>query len=119
MSFVRALLILLVWAGVLAGVVVIQFIRWAWKHTCFFRHRNKRFLSMDYHGHKNAQGVLVPRCRCWADRPGEITDHHRFHMRWFCDACNEMGEHCWDETGEWKLEHGRIVPDAKRWAQRQ
>jgi hypothetical protein len=39
-------------------------------------------------------------------------------MRWFCDACNSMGEHCWEKTGSWKLEHGKIVPDEKRWANR-
>lgn len=109
------------WALVTAGVVgffaIVCLIRIMLKNTCFFRHRQKRFLTMEYHGYKNPQGILVPRCRCGTLR-GEITDAHRFLMRWFCDACNSMGEHCWDKTGEWKLEHGKIVPDEKRWANR-
>lgn len=87
------------------------------RKSCFFRHRAKRFLTMDYHGRTNPQGVLIPRCRCFTVE-GAPTDHHRFLLRWFCDACNAMGENCWDKTGEWKLEHGKIVPDEKRWANR-
>lgn len=85
--------------------------------TCFFRHRRKRFLAMDLHEQVNAQGVKVPPCCCFSEH-GKITRHHRFLMRWFCDACESMGEECWDQRGEWKLEQGQIVPDEKRWAQR-
>lgn len=109
---------LFILAGVVAGFMFIQYIRWLLGKTCFFRHQNKRFLAMDYHGHKNDQGIQVPRCRCWAEPNQTYSDKHRFLMRWFCDSCNAMGEHCWDQTGEWKLEHGQIVPDEKRWAQR-
>lgn len=97
--------------GVFAFFAIICGIRILNMKTCFFRHRAKRFLSMDYHGYKNPQGIYIDKCRC-------DTMSHRFLMRWFCDACKSMGEHCWDQTGEWKLEHGKIVPDEKRWANR-
>lgn len=104
--------------GVFTFFVIAALIRMIWTKTCFFRHRQKRFLTMDLHGKVNAQGIGVPRCRCWASTECDPTDYHRFLMRWFCDACASMGEHCWDKTGEWKLEHGKIVPDEKRWANR-
>jgi hypothetical protein len=110
---------LIVLAGVTVGLTLITGLRHLVKKTCFFRHRNKRFIAMDLNGQPNAQGVMVPRCRCYRDPNYQTyTDHHRFRMRWFCDACDAMGEHCWDKTGEWKLEMGKIVPDEKRWAQR-
>lgn len=108
---------LLVILGVFAFFAIVSGIRLLRRNTCFFGHREKRFLSMDYNGAKNAQGVFIPRCTCFSDT-GRPTDRYRFRMRWFCDACNAMGEHCWDQTGEWKLEHGKIVPDEKRWANR-
>jgi hypothetical protein len=108
---------LMVVMGVFAFFSVLCGIRLLRRRTCFFGHREKRFLSMDYNGAKNAQGVFIPRCMCFSNN-GSPTDRYRFRMRWFCDGCNEMGEHCWDKTGEWKLEHGKIVPDEKRWANR-
>ena len=92
-------------------------IRHLWRNTCSIHHRQKRYIAMDLHGSKNAQGIVVPRCHCWSDSRYP-SDHHRFLMRWFCDACKSMGEHCWDKKGEWRLEMGKIVPDEKRWAQR-
>ena len=105
--------------GVFGFFAVLALFRLIWTRTCLFHHRQKRFIAMDLHGRKNEQGVDIPRCRCFGDPIGTITDHHRFLMRWFCDVCTSMGEHCWDKTGEWKLEHGKIVPDEKKWANRQ
>jgi hypothetical protein len=103
--------------GVFAFFSFVALIRILRKTTCILGHRQKRFLTMDFNGAKNAQGIFIPRCRCFTVQ-GEATDYHRFLMRWFCDACNSMGEHCWEKTGSWKLEHGKIVPDEKRWANR-
>jgi hypothetical protein len=97
--------------------VIASLIRMVWTKTCFLRHRKKRFLTMEEHGKNNSQGVFIGRCYCFGE-DGKPTDTHRFLMRWFCDACDSMGEHCWDKTGEWKLEHGKVVPDEKRWANR-
>jgi hypothetical protein len=99
--------------GVFAFFAIAALIRIVWTKTCFFRHRQKRYIAMDYRGRNTAQGVYIGQCRCW-----DTFNCHRFAMRWFCDACKQMGEHCWDKTGEWKLEHGKIVPDEKKWAQR-
>lgn len=104
--------------GVFAFFAVVSLLRIIWTRTCLFHHRKKRFITMDLNGGVNAEGIQVPRCRCWAPEGRTYSDHHRFRMRWFCDACESMGEHCWDKTGEWKLEHGRIVPDEKKWANR-
>lgn len=108
----------LVVLGVFGFFALLALLRTIRTKTCVLGHRQKRYLSMDLHGKYNAQNLFVPRCRCWAG-DCEFSDYHRFLMRWFCDACGSMGERCWDKTGEWKLEHGKIVPDEKRWANRQ
>lgn len=114
-------MLLVRWAPVAVGVfaffAVVSLIRLLRRKSCFLGHRHKLFIAMDYHGYKNPQGIFIERCRCFSVS-GEATDKHRFVMRWFCDACDSMGEHCWDKTGSWKLEHGKIVPDEKRWANR-
>lgn len=109
--------------GVFGFFAVLAFIRIVWTKTCILHHRQRRYIAMDLHGRKNAQNIAIPFCYCWAtaqDKLGNLlpSHSHRFLMRWFCDACGSMGEHCWDKRGEWKLEHGQIVPDEKRWAQR-
>lgn len=103
----------IIFFGLFGFAVLACIIRHLWTKTCSIRHLKRRYLAMDYRGQNNAQGVYVPPCRCW-----ETPNCHRFSMRWFCDACESMGEHCWDKKGEWKLEMGKIVPDEKRWAQR-
>jgi hypothetical protein len=110
---VKSIQMLTVYLGVFSFVVLACIVRHFLKNTCTIRHRQKRYVAMDYRGRNNAQGVYVQSCNCWG-----VPDCHRFSMRWFCDICGAMGEHCWDKTGEWKLEMGKIVPDEKRWAQR-
>lgn len=101
--------------GVFSFFVILSLLRMLWRKTCILHHRAKRIVAMDWHGRSNAEGVHVPRC---SHMGGDLKDIHRWSIRWFCDACQAMGEHCWDRNGEWYLEGGKIVPDEKKWANR-
>jgi hypothetical protein len=51
---------------------------------------------------------------------------HRWHFsddriwvtRWVCSRCGKMGQTCLGDArhSAWKIEHERLVPDEKRWA---
>lgn len=107
--FDMALLIIWVLLGALVGIAwVLTQLDW----RCFFKHAKKRFLSLDRTGTTSPQGVWINCCNC------AFSFGHRFRLRWICDHCHKMGETCWDETGEWKIEHGSVVPDEKHWTNR-
>lgn len=86
--------------------IIVHFIILLWYDTCLFRHRNKKFIFMEKYF------IHMYRKSCPCD-----FSEHRYRMRWFCDACSRMGEHCFDRPGEWKIEYGEIVPDEKKYAQ--
>jgi len=107
------------WTGIILGVftffATVSFLQILWRRTCLFHHRAKRYIAMDYHGSYNSEHIFVPGC---SHMGWDFKNLHRWVMRWICDACQSMGEHCWDRPGEWKLEGGRIVADEKKYANR-
>ena len=50
-------------------------------------------------------------CRYYTNVPK--AGHTR--ARWICNDCGEMGIDT-KEIGEWKIEHGKLLPDKKAWA---
>lgn len=50
------------------------------------------------------------------DHNHQIGDKGIYIARWICRRCPEMVEECLGKSRDWKIEHERLVPDEKKWA---
>ena len=50
------------------------------------------------------------------DHNHQIGDKDITIARWVCRRCPEMKEECFGRGKDWKIEHERVVPDVKKWA---
>jgi hypothetical protein len=46
----------------------------------------------------------------------QIGDKGIYIARWVCTRCPEMVEECLGRDKDWMIEHGKLVPNVKRWA---
>jgi len=46
----------------------------------------------------------------------KVGDQGIYIARWICTRCPEMVEECLDNKKDWMIEHGKLVPNVKRWA---
>jgi hypothetical protein len=46
----------------------------------------------------------------------KIGDKGIYIVRWICTRCPEMVEECLGREKDWMIEHGKLVPNVKRWA---
>lgn len=103
--------------GVAAIMIGILLVRFSKSRPCWFFGHQKKHLSIE-------RRVFLETGIC--GRP----DHPRAHKylgveavcfvtKWVCSKCQEMGLFCVGEEkdGAWTIEHGKIVPDEKAWAQ--
>lgn len=50
------------------------------------------------------------------DHNHQIGEKGIYIARWVCRRCPEMAEECFGRFKDWKIEHERVVPDEKKWA---
>ncbi len=89
----------LAWTGL--GVVVAGIV-WIVTRTCLVRHMETRCVAIEH-------STYGQHCSC-------VYSSHKYAARWVCDACQGMGQYCVTKTGDWTVEHGKVVADTKKWA---
>lgn len=50
------------------------------------------------------------------DHNHQIGDKGIYIARWVCTRCPEMAEECLGRMKDWMIEHGKLVPNVKKWA---
>lgn len=103
-------------AGSIAGMIVALALIKLWnKKPCWLRGHDKKHLSIEV--------------RTWTSgtckRPshryhgGYVTQFPCYITKWVCEKCDAMDYFCVGEAkdGAWTIEHGKVVPDEKAWAQ--
>lgn len=72
-------------------------------NPCFFSHAHRYIAIVDINF-------------CMHAVPWSHNGSHLQLVRWVCERCPSMGESCVSYEGVVKIEHGKLVPDEKRWA---
>ena len=72
---------------------------------------NKEYVALKVEAANCCEMEHRAHCRYYNSR--QEAGHTR--ARWICNGCGEMGIDT-KEIGEWKIEHGQLLPDKKAWA---
>lgn len=104
-------------ACTVGAMIVVQFMKWK-RHPetmpCWFFDHDQRFVAI-------REGTVSEPWRCPACRHKEGPPCHKagaryYAARWACRRCSVMGEDYIGSHQDWKIEHEKLVPDVKKWA---
>ena len=108
--------------AIFTGLLMVVFKLWEWRRRpetrpCkWFGHDRKyvaiRLSACVASDSPEASGRGFP---C-TDHNHKIGDKNITIARWVCRRCPVMEEECFNKGKDWKIEHERIVPDVKKWA---
>jgi hypothetical protein len=109
-------------SGVCLGVVFVEKLRQLFKRrSCWFFGHDKNYVAMSSSSFwKNGSCGMVGHPIHSYHEDGKRIDACCFIASWICTKCGKMELECVGSVfqGAWRIEHGKVVPDEKAWADR-
>lgn len=109
--------------GVLAAtgllMIAVRLLIWQWRPStrpCKWFGHDRRYVAIRLSACVRADSPEASGRGFPCDHNHQIGDKDITIARWVCRRCPEMKEECFGRGKDWKIDHERVVPDVKKWA---
>lgn len=105
--------------GLVALMLAVQILVWQWrphKRPCSLFGHDRKYVAIKAVGCVALSDPTSNGKPFTCDHHHKIGDKNIYSARWACRRCPMMGEECLGNKQDWTIEHERVVPDVKKWA---
>lgn len=100
--------------GTMIGLKLWVWMRFPAKRPCCIFGDDKRFVAI--RESTVSEPWRCPACRAKEGPPCHKAGDRYYAARWACRRCPVMGEDYIGSHQDWTIEHEKLVPDVKKWA---
>jgi len=110
---------LVILVSVAFAMVAVRLLVWQWRpqtRPCKWFGHDRRYVAIRLSACVRADSPEASGRGFPCSHNHQIGDKDITIARWVCRRCPEMAEECFGRLKDWKIEHERVVPDEKKWA---
>ena len=110
---------LVILVSVAFAMVAVRLLVWQWRpqtRPCKWFGHDRRYVAIRLSACVRADSPEASGRGFPCSHNHQIGDKDITIARWVCRRCPEMKEECFGRGKDWKIEHERVVPDVKKWA---
>lgn len=105
--------------GLVALMLALRILIWQWRpqtRPCSWFGHDKKYVAIKTVGCVALSDPTSNGKPFTCGHKHQIGEKNIYSARWACRRCPVMGEDCLDSKQDWTIEHERVVPDVKKWA---
>lgn len=105
--------------GLAAGMLALRILIWQWQpHTrpCNLFGHDRKYVAIKVSGCVPFRDPSSNGRSFTCDHGHKVGDQGIYIARWVCRRCPKMEEECLGRGQDWTIEHEKLAPDVKKWA---